>query len=151
MNWKLVVLGGLVYYVATFAVTMVTGPLIHEGVLDEAYAASESFWQPALTEDPPDMASLMPRWIATGLFNAMVLAAIYGCVRSSFKGPGWKRGLWYGLILSGVYITALIGWSGVFYLPNQIWMWWGLEQFLYHPLGCAAMGAVAAKVAPHAD
>ena len=148
MNWKLVVLGALAFYVVTFLVSFITGPVVHEGILDEAYRANEEFWQPPLREDPPDMAAMMPRWIASGLLTSLILAAIYGCVRRAFDGPGWKKGLWYGLILSGFGICFSLGYSGVFHLPDKIWFWWALEGFLYYLPGGAVLGWVAQKVAP---
>ncbi len=148
MNWKLVVVGGLVFYVVMLIVSFVTGPLIHERVLDEAYRENADFWQPALQQDPPDMASLMPRWIISGVIGSLILAAIYGCIRPAFSGPGWRRGLWYGLILCGFGIVFFLGWSGMFYLPNKIWIWWSVEQFFYYLPAGAALGAVAQKLAP---
>ena len=74
MNWKLIIIGGIAFYVAAFIVSMAGGTFIHEGVLDETYRATESFWRPELRQDPPDMASLMPMWIATGLVTSFVFA-----------------------------------------------------------------------------
>ena len=48
-NVKVIALGGLAYYVAQFVVSMVTGPFIHEGVLNELYMANASFWRPETT------------------------------------------------------------------------------------------------------
>ena len=150
MNWKLIVVGGLVFYAVMLVLSFVTGPIIHEGILDPYYMANESFWQPALTQDPPDMAAMMPRWITTGILTSLVLAAIYGCVRSAFSGPGWKKGLSFGLILAGFNVCLILGWSGVFYLPNQIWFWWAAEGFIYYLIGGAALGAIGQKLAPEA-
>ena len=77
MNWKAIVLGGLAYYATAFVVSMVGGVFIHEGVLDAAYRATESFWRPELVQQPPDMAALMPMWIATGIVTSFILAGIY--------------------------------------------------------------------------
>lgn len=148
MNWKLVVVGGLVFYAVTFVVGFATGPLIHNGILKEPYRQNLSFWQPALQQDPPDMAALMPRWVATGILGALVQAALYGWIRGGFRGKGWQKGMKYGLLLSLFGCTVLLAWSGVFNLPNKIWVWWGLEQFAYYLLGGAALGWVSQKLAP---
>lgn len=148
MSTKLVIVGALVFYVVTFLVALATGPIIHEGILDADYAAHEEFWRPPLREDPPDMAALMPRWIASGLITSLILATIYGCVRKAFDGPGWKKGLWYGLILSGFGACWALGYSGLFNLPDKIWLWWAFEGFLYYLPGGAALGWVAQKVDP---
>ena len=48
MNWKVIILGGLAYFIATFVIGMATGPIIHEGVLEELYNATAVFWRPEL-------------------------------------------------------------------------------------------------------
>jgi hypothetical protein len=148
MNWKLVIVGGLVFYIVTFAVGMATGPLIHNGVLKDTYKANSGYWRPELNQDPPDMAALMPRWITTGVITSLILAALYGWIRPAFAGPGWKRGLLYGLFLSIVACLSFAGWSGVFNLPENVWVWWGLESFAYYLPGGAALGWVGGKLAP---
>jgi hypothetical protein len=148
MNWKLIVVGGLVYYIVTFIVSMATGPLIHEGVLDPVYRANEAFWRPELNQDPPDMAALMPRWIVSGLVSAFFIAGIYGAVRPAFSGPGWRKGLVYGFIVGLLMAMFCLGWSGVFGLPDKIWIWWALEGFLYMLPGGAALGWIGQKLAP---
>ena len=68
-NIKTIVTGGIVFYVAQFIASMITGMFIHEGVLDPLYNATSEFWRPELRSDPPDMAALMPRWITVGLIS----------------------------------------------------------------------------------
>ena len=147
MNWKTVVIGGIVFYVVMFIVSMATGPIVHEGILDPLYIANEQFWRPELTQDPPDMAALMPRWIAVGLISSIVLAALYGFVQSAFMGPGWKRGLFFGLGVSIIFSLLAAGWSGIFNLPEKIWVVWSLESFVYYLPGGAALGWVVGKLA----
>jgi len=148
MNAKLIVIGGLVFYVVTFMVSFATGPLIHQGVLEADYKATEQFWRPELRQDPPDMAALMPRWITAGLISALVLAAIYGVVRGALGGAPWMQGLKFGLITAVFMAMFCLGWSGVFDLPDKIWTWWAVESFLYYLPGGAALGWVGGKVAP---
>ena len=140
MNWKLVFLGGLAFYLVTFVVSMATGPLIHDGFLEPAYEANSEFWRPELNVEPPDMAALMPRWISTGLINSMIFAAIFCCVHSGLVGPGWKKGMIFGAILVGFHCTFCAGYSGVFNLPDKIWIVWSLEGFLYYLPGGAVLG-----------
>jgi hypothetical protein len=146
MNWKTVVIGGIVFYVVMFIVSMATGPIVHEGILDPLYIANEQFWRPELTQDPPDMAALMPRWIAVGLISSIVMAALYGFVQSAFTGPGWKRGLFFGLGVSIIFSLLAAGWSGIFNLPEKIWVVWSLESFVYYLPGGAALGWVVGKL-----
>lgn len=148
MNWKLIVIGALVFYVTTFALGMVSGMVIHEGVLDSAYDATKEFWQPALTEDPPDMAALMPHWILTGLLFSLITAGIFDCIRGSFTGPGWKKGMVFGLTIAIFYCGILLQFTGVFHLPMKIWIWWGGEALVIWAIGGAALGATAAKISP---
>lgn len=148
MNWKLILGGGLAYYVAAFAVSFATGPLIHNGILLEDYAATATFWRPELREVPPDMAALLPLWITTGLIGSFVLAGLYGLLRGSFAGPGWQRGIKFGICAWLFNTTAMLGWSGVFDLPYKIWGWWAAEGLVYFVVGGIALGFVAEKLAP---
>lgn len=146
MNWKLVVVGGIVFYVVTFAVSMGTGPLVHEGLLKADYKAHASHWRPELNQDPPDMAALMPRWVTTGVLTSFVIAWLFGALRGAWDGAGWRRGLLFGVVLSVVNCLYCAGWSGVFNLPDKIWAVWGLESFAYNLPGGAVLGFVADKL-----
>ena len=148
MNWKLIILGGLAYYLTAFIVSMAGGALIHEGVLDETYRATEMFWRPELRQDPPDMTALMPMWIATGVITSFVLAAIYGVFRGALSGPAWQRGLKFGIAAWLLNISWMAAYSGVFNLPYKIWIWWGVDAAIYVILGSIVLGIVAEKLAP---
>lgn len=148
MNMKIIVAGGLAMYVAQFIVAMGTGPLIHEGVLVEAYMANASYWRPELNQDPPDMAALLPLWITTGIIGSLVIAAIYDVVRGSLGNAGWASGLKFGFVIWLVQLVTMAGWSGVFNLPYEIWGWWAAEGLVYMLVGGAALGFVAGKLAP---
>ncbi len=147
MNWKLIFVGGIVYYAAAWVVAIFSGPLIHEGVLDELYKMHAQFWRPELNQEPPDMAALMPRWIVTGLIGSFVIAGVYDVVRASFGGDGWLKGAKYGLVLFLIAATVTLGWSGVFNLPDALWGWWTLESIFYYLAGCIALGWYAEKYA----
>jgi len=146
---KLVVLGGIAFYIVTFAVSFATGPLIHEGLLMDTYRASSQLWRPELNQDPPDMGALMPRWITTGVIGSLIVAFVFAWVRPAFSGPGWKRGLQGGLclVLLGIVFGPL-GYSGVFNAPDKIWIWWALESpFYYLPAGLV-LGWLGDKLDP---
>ena len=139
MKLKCVVIGGLVFFVVMQLISFVTGPLIHEGVLDPLYESREEVWRPELREDPPNMAALMPMWLLNGVIYSLVIAGLYCCCKCG-DGPGWKRGARFGLGL-GVFVCALyLVWSGVFYLPSKIWIFWGVEGLISFVICGAAMG-----------
>lgn len=144
-NWKLIILGGLAFYVVTFIISFATGPLIHEGYLKPEYQAHAALWRPELNQDPPDMAALMPRWVTTGVISSLLLAAIYGWVGKVFTGPGWLRGVKAGLLLGVIGITFCLGYSGIFNASDKIWTVWALEGFLYYLPGGAVLGWLGAK------
>ena len=146
MNWKVIILAGLAYFVASFVVGMVAGPLIHEGVLVEAYRATASFWRPELNEVPPDIAALMPRWITVGLLMSFLYAGIYDHVKSSFSGSAAISGLKFGVVLFLINSAYAVSMSGIFNLPNEIWGWWIVEGLVYTLIGGAALGWTAQKV-----
>ena len=148
MNWKLIIGGGLAYYITAFIVSMAGGALIHEGVLDEAYRATTQFWRPELTQDPPDMTTLMPLWIATGVITSFILAAIYGVFRKALSGPAWQRGLKFGIAYWLLHASLMAAWSGVFNLPYEIWVWWAIDALIYTLAGAIVLGIVAEKLAP---
>ena len=147
MNWKLIVVGGLVFYIVMFVISFGTGIVIHSMILDEAYGATESFWRPELNQDPPDMAALMPLWITTGVITSLVLAAIYGWLRPAL-GSGWMAGAKFGIMLCIVMAAFMAGLSGVFNLPAKIWIWWVVDQVLLYVPGGAVLGWLGEKLAP---
>lgn len=147
MNWKLIILGGLAMYILMFIISMATGPLIHEGAMKQTYIDNSEFWRPELNQDPPDMMSLLPRWVSTGLITSFIFAAIYGFVKSAFSGAGWMRGMKYGAVLSVIMCCFAAGYSGMFNLPDSIWAVWGLESFLYYLPGGAVLGWLGDKFA----
>ena len=147
-NLKVIIVGGLAMYVAQFIISMATGGFIHEGILAEVYQANAAFWRPELNQDPPDMAALMPRWIATGLVTTFILTAVYDNIRSALDGSGMVKGMKYGFILFLFSVCLSAGWSGVFNLPATIWVWWNAEALVMYLVGGAVLGFVAAKLSP---
>lgn len=145
LDWKVIVGGGVLMYIVQFLVSFITGPLIHEGVLDPLYMATSEFWRPELNQDPPDLAALMPHWIASGLLSALVLAGIYDNIRSALNGSGLVQGLKFGLIIAIIYAMFGLAFSGVFNLPMAIWGWWALEGFVVYPVGGLALGWFAGR------
>lgn len=150
MNWKIVFIGGVVYYMTMFIVSFATGYVIHspDGMLAEAYKATASFWRPELNEVPPNMMALLPMWVTTGLIGAFIGAGIYSVVRPSLMGAPWLRGLKFGVIAALFAIISAMGYWGVFNLPNQIWHWWMIDAAILNLAGGAVLGIVAQKLAP---
>jgi hypothetical protein len=148
MNAKLILLGGIAWYATAWVVSMATASFIHEGVLADDYLATAAFWRPELMQDPPDMAALMPRWLATGLMSAFLTALVYGWLRPAFTGPGWLKGIKFGLVALILHGCFMMGWSGVFGLPDHIWVWWWVESALYFVAAGAVLGWVADRFAP---
>jgi hypothetical protein len=150
MNWKFILIGGVVLFVVFFALSFITGPVIHDNILKETYEATSGFWRPALMQDPPDMGALAPRWVTTGLIFCFIVAGIYAQVRSTFTGAGWQRGLKFGLMLFLLVASLMFSFSGYFNLPDKIWTWWSIDSLIGYAIGGAVLGLVADKVAPRA-
>lgn len=144
-NLKVIIGGGLLMYIAMFIVSIATGPLLHQGLLQPLYDQTQSFWRPELMSDPPDMGALMPRWISTGLLSAFILAGIYDNIRSAFDGGAVLKGVKYGVVLGLAYVSFSLGYSGVFNLPDAIWGWWTAEGFVYFIVGGAVLGWFTGK------
>ena len=148
MNLKIALIVGIIFYLVQFLLGMITGPLLHEGILDPYYQQTAAFWRPELMQDPPDMAALMPRWITTGVIFAIIIAGIYSMVRSSFSGSGLLKGIKYGVMLTVLMAGWSAAWSGIFNLPDAIWLWWTAESVLYFVVAGAVLGWVSAKLVP---
>ena len=146
MNWKLVLIGGLAFYLASWLVSPITMPLIHEGVLAKDYESTVVFWRPELITQ--NITALLPRWIVTGLIGAFITAGIYGWIRSALVGAGWLRGLKFGAALSLLSLTFMLAWSGVFNLPDRMWAWWAVDSTTMLLVASTALGWIAEKVAP---
>ncbi len=146
-NVKVIFLGGLVFYVAMFIISMAAGPLIHEGVLEPLYKANPEYWRPELNEDPPNMAALMPRWITVGLLMSFLWAGIFDNIRSAFDGSAVIQGVKFGVVVALIYGSTAAAWSGIFNLPETIWVWWSVEGFVNYIAGGAAMGWFVGKFA----
>lgn len=144
MKWKCILIGAVVFFIVSNIIGMaVSGPLIHEGILDAAYQESESFWRPELRQDPPDMAALMPLWLLNGFIFSLVVAGFYCCVRACFAGPEWKRGMMFCITLAFFTAAMMLAWSGLFNLPAKIWVWWAVDGFIaFIPSGLAMGWAV---------
>jgi hypothetical protein len=145
MNWKLIIVGGLVFWLVTTLGTYVTDIGIHQKVLGTVYGEHSSFWLPELREDPPDMEALMPRWLATSALSSFVVAGIFSFVYGSFNGRGWRKGGSWGLCLATFSFATLLALSVIINLPMKIWIWWGIEGLLLLTTGGAAMGWVTER------
>ena len=146
-NAKVIFLGGLVYYIVMWVISMVSGMVIHEGILDPIYTAHQEFWRPELNQDPPDIASLMPRWITTGLIGAFIGAGIYDNIRSAFSGSGAVQGAKFGVVMALIYASTAAGWSGIFNLPEAVWFWWAVEGVVIYIIGATVLGWFVGKFA----
>ena len=145
LNFKTIIIGGIVFYAVSFVFGMISGYFIHEGVLEQVYKATSEFWRPELQQDPPDMAALMPRWIAVGLAVSLVYAGIYDNIRGALNGSGLIRGLKFGFLLGLLQACFIAGFSGVFNLPETIWAWWIVDGFYVYCLSGMGLGWYVGK------
>jgi hypothetical protein len=144
-NFKTIIIGGIVFYVAQFIVSMITGMVLHEGVLEPLYRATSEFWRPELNQEPPDMAALMPRWIAVGLIMSFVFTAIYDNIRDCLNGSAVVKGLKFGLLLALIFACVYASLSGVFKLPGMIWFWWAVDGFIIYGVSGPVLGWYVGK------
>jgi len=147
-NLKVILLGGLAYYVTQFVISMASGPIIHDNVLNDLYRANASFWRPELNQDPPDMAALLPLWITTGLVTAFIITGIFDNIRSALGGSAAVKGTKFGFIVFLFSACFSAGWSGIFSLPYEIWIWWNVEALVVYLVSGAVLGFVASKLSP---
>jgi hypothetical protein len=154
MHWKIVLVGGLAYYVVQFVVSMILGHFIHapdSGVLAESYRATASFWRPELNANPPDLRLLWELWIPSGLLGSFLAAGIFGVVRPALTGPSWRRGLQFGAIALAFAVINALGYNGVFNLPGKIWAWWMFGAAIMYLAAGPVLGWIAGKLVPLTD
>jgi hypothetical protein len=87
-------------------------------------------------------------WITIGLLTAFILAGIYGVFRAALSGPAWQRGLKFGIAIWLLNASLMAGWSGVFNLPANLWVWWAVDAAIYVIVGSIVLGIVAEKLVP---
>lgn len=146
MNVKCILIGAIVFLIVTNILGMaVSGPLIHEGILDPIYQEHETFWRPELREDPPDMAALMPMWILNGFIVSLIVAWLYCMFRRCCAGAEWKRGMMFCIYLAIFGCGMMLAWSGVFALPAKLWLWWAVDTLVIYAIGGAGMGWAVGK------
>ncbi|WP_394831510.1 hypothetical protein LVJ94_33865 [Pendulispora rubella] len=146
MNWKIVVIGGVVFAVVFFISTILGVPLFHAGILAPIYKAHAQFWRPGFLD--PNEGNLLPRALGTGLVRGLVLAGVYDWLRAYLKGPGWLRGVKYGALLWVFGAMVILLWTVMFNLPDVLFFYWMLESLFEELLAGAALGLVAQKLAP---
>jgi hypothetical protein len=144
MKWKCIIIGGLVFWLVANVLSFATGPIIHQGALDADYRANSAFWRPELSQDPPDMAALMPVWLLNSLIVSLIVAWLY-CRCRCGDGPGWRRGMGFCLGLGIFACGSYLAMSGVFNLPSRIWIFWGIEALIIYLVAGAAMGWAVGK------
>ena len=145
LNPKNIIMGGIAFYLTTFVVSMGLGPFLHEGILEPLYDQTREFWRPELNEDPPNLGALMPRWVTVGVLMSLLFAGIYDNIRGGLDGGAIARGLKFGVMLGLIQASFCAAYSGVFNLPDQIWLWWMLEGFLSYAVGGIVIGWVIGK------
>lgn len=150
MNWKIVFVGGFVYYLVFLLLSFVGGAFIHspEGVLGPLYREFATFWRPELNATPPDMVGLLKIWVPVGLLSSFLLAGVFSVIRSSFAGSGLARGVKFGVVSWIFALISALGYWGLFNLPNKIWAWWLIEGIWMHLAAGAVLGFVADKLSP---
>jgi len=147
-NLKVILLGGLAFYATQWIVSMASGPVVHTHILSDLYRATAAFWRPELNQDPPDMTALLPLWITTGLITTFIITAIFDNIRSALDGSGLVKGAKFGFIAFLFSACLSAGWSGVFNLPYEIWVWWNIEALVMYLVGGAVLGFVTEKLSP---
>ncbi len=69
-------------------------------------------------------------------------------IRSALDGSGVVKGIKFGCIAFLFSACLSAGWSGVFNLPNEIWLWWNAEALVMYLVGGAVLGFVTGKLSP---
>ena len=146
MNWKCIIIGAIVFFIVANILGMfVSGPIVHEGILDEAYGANASFWRPELTQEPPDMGALMPTWLLNSFIVSLIVAGLYCCFRGCLNGAEWQRGMKWCVCLAIFACGMHLAWSGIFNLPGTIWLWWCIDILVIYAIAGSVMGWCVGK------
>jgi len=153
VNIKLVLLGGIAYFLIAQIIGAISGPLVHGpgGALEATYQMYSAMWRPELNATPPDLMALMPLWLTTAAINSLIVAAVFDLIRPSLPGGAVAQGLRFGITV-GLIMVGLFGlYFGIFALPAKVWIFWGVEGLLTYSVGGIGIAAVGNKFAPASD
>lgn len=148
MNIKLVLLGGIAYFLFAQIIGAISGPLVHGpgGALDATYKMNSAMWRPELNATPPDLMALMPLWLTTAAINSLIVAVVFDLIRPSLSGGAIAQGLRFGITV-GLIMAGLFGlYFGIFALPAKVWVFWGVEGFLTYCIGGMALAAISNRL-----
>jgi hypothetical protein len=151
MNWRVVFIGGGVYFVAGFVLSLIVAPFIHSpdtGILAETYRVTAAFWRPELNANPPDTELMFRVLIPSGILAALFGAGVYGLVRSSLTGAAWKRGLKFGVITTVFFVINALGFRRVLNLPDEFWIWSIVGSVIVNLGSGAVLGWISQKISP---
>ncbi|HUG02908.1 MAG TPA: hypothetical protein VML92_00590 [Steroidobacteraceae bacterium] len=151
MNWRIAFIGGGVYFVTAFILSLIVAPFIHSpdtGILVEIYRATAVFWRPELNANPPDASLMFRVLIPSGILAALLGAGIYGLIRPSLTGAAWKRGLKFGGITTVFFIIHSLGFRRVLNLPDEFWIWSIVGSVIVNLGSGAVLGWISQKISP---
>jgi hypothetical protein len=88
------------------------------------------------------LAMYAAQWIVS------MVTGIFDNILSALDGSSMIKGIKFGFILCLIYLGMSAGWSGVFNLPEMIWVWWSVDAFVVYLVGGAVLGLVVGKLSP---
>ena len=135
MNIKSILLGALVFFLVSVALAFVLA-IPDEALFEEIYKALP-LWRGELESN----SSLFLAWIAQKMIFALGISLLFHWVSPSMKGPGWRRGILFGLCTCPLIWATYLGLWTLFTLPASIWIWWGSYYLILVTISGAAMGS----------
>ena len=134
MNLKAFLLGSLAFFLVSLLLAFILA-IPDEAFFEQIYD-EVSLWR----GDFSGSSKFLYGWVTQKMIFAMGFSLVFQWIFPSIQGPGWRRGIIFGLSTCLFVWATYLGLWSVLDLPGILWIWWGGYYLIISVIGGAAMG-----------